>query len=96
MFAIKQAATKAATLLAYLAAGGLADRVVDPLLRPGGVLEGSLGLLFRCWPGRGIAAMFVLIGVVKVLAAAWLARSPLAQQVEGEIAKRGGHLHAHG
>lgn len=88
VFSLKQAATKAATLLAYITAGALADRVVDPLLRKGGALEGSLGPVVGVGPGRGIAAMFILIGIVKALAAIWLRRSPLARQIEGEVRSR--------
>ena len=88
VFSFKQMATKAATLLAYITAGGLADRVIDPLLLPGGALAGSLGQLLGVGPGRGIAGLFVLIGVVKVLAAAWLARSPTAREVEGALSNR--------
>lgn len=87
VFAFKQMATKAATLLAYITAGALADRVVDPLLREGGALAGSLGTLVGVGPGRGIAAMFIVIGVVKALAAIWLGRSPLAMEVEGMASK---------
>lgn len=95
VFALKQAATKAATLLAYITAGGLADRVVDPLLREGGGLVSSLGPMVGVGPGRGIAAMFILIGIVKALAAIWLRRSPLARQVEGEIRARKSRSHLH-
>ena len=96
VFAFKQAAMKAATLLAYVTAGVLADRVINPLLLPDGALAGSLGPLFGVGPGRAIAAMFVLIGVVKALAAAGLVRSQLARQVEGKVEKSSGHLVAHG
>jgi MFS transporter, DHA3 family, macrolide efflux protein len=85
VFALKQAVTKAAVLVAYIAAGGLADRVVDPLLQPGGQLAGSLGLWVGVGPGRGIAAMFILIGLVKGAAAIWLASSPLSSKVETQV-----------
>jgi MFS transporter, DHA3 family, macrolide efflux protein len=67
VFGLKQTAVKAATLLAYLVAGGLADRVLEPLLSPDGALTGILGSWFGVGPGRGIAALFFLIGVVKAL-----------------------------
>jgi MFS family permease len=87
VFAIKQAVTRAAVLLAYITAGGLADRVVEPLLQPGGQLAGNLGILVGVGPGRGIAAMLIVIGLVKALAAVWLASSPLARKVEGQVAQ---------
>jgi predicted MFS family arabinose efflux permease len=78
VFALKQAVIKGAVLLAYLLAGALADRVLNPLLLPGGPLAGSLGPLFGVGAGRGIALLFVLIGVIKAGAALWLAKSPAA------------------
>lgn len=79
VFALKQAAVQAATLLAYLLAGVLADRVLEPLLLPDGPLAGSLGVLVGVGPGRGIAALFILIGLVKAAAALALTSSPLAR-----------------
>jgi len=72
VFALKQMATKAATLVAYITAGALADRVVDAAAEGGALLvawaAGGVG------PGRGIAAMFYFDGVMKALAAGWLGR----------------------
>jgi MFS transporter, DHA3 family, macrolide efflux protein len=65
IFGLRQTSMKAATLLAYLTAGSLADRVLEPLLRQGGMLSASLGTWFGTGPGRGIAALFFLIGIVK-------------------------------
>lgn len=68
VFALIQTAVKAARLLAFVIAGGLADRLLVPLLLPGGALAGSLGLWLGVGPGRGIAALLVLIGLVKAVA----------------------------
>lgn len=81
VLALKQAAVKAATLLAYLVAGALADRVLQPLLLPGSPLAGSLGQVLGVGPGRGIALLLVGTGVVKALAALWLSGSALAREV---------------
>jgi DHA3 family macrolide efflux protein-like MFS transporter len=82
VFALKQAAVKAATLLAYLTAGGLADRVVDPLLRPGGALAAPLGGWFGVGPGRGLAALFFLIGLVKAASVLAVYFSPGARELD--------------
>lgn len=68
VLALRQMAVKGATLLAYVLAGGLADRVLEPLLREGGALAAGLGGWIGVGPGRRIAALFVLIGVVKAAA----------------------------
>lgn len=88
VFAFKQTLVKAALLLAYLLAGALADRVLDPLLLPGGSLAGSLGPFFGVGPGRGIALLFVLIGVLKAWSALRLGLSPAYRAIgeQGEPA----------
>jgi MFS transporter, DHA3 family, macrolide efflux protein len=80
--ALRQVAIKAATLLAYLMAGGLADRVLEPLLRPEGALAGSLGAWIGVGAGRGIAALCVLIGLVKAAAVLAVYFSRGARQLE--------------
>lgn len=76
VFSIKQSAAKAATVLGYLTAGLLADNVMEPLLRPGGALVDTLGPWFGVGPGRGIALLFFLIGLVKAASVIWVYRSP--------------------
>lgn len=85
VLALRQTAVKTATLLAYLLAGGLADRVLEPLLRPDGILAPTLGAWIGTGPGRGIAALFILIGVIKALTVWWIYRIPTA--------KTTGHAH---
>ena len=85
VFAFKQAVVKGGVLLAYLFAGALADRVLNPLLLPGGPLAEPLGPLFGIGPGRGIALLFVFIGVFKAWSAVRLAASPEASVVREEM-----------
>jgi MFS family permease len=61
--------------LASLTAGPLADRVFGPALQPGGGLaSGALGRLLGTGAGRGPGLMFVMAGLLLVLATvvAWL------------------------
>ena len=83
---LRQAAVKGATLLAYLLAGGLADRVLEPMLLPGGALATSLGAWIGIGPGRGIAALCVLIGLVKAAAVAAVYAFPGARELDGQFA----------
>lgn len=71
--ALRQMLMRASTLVAYLLAGGLLDRFIEPLLLPGGALTASAGLVFGTGPGRGIALVCSLIGVVKIITALILA-----------------------
>ncbi|HEX4420777.1 MAG TPA: MFS transporter [Kofleriaceae bacterium] len=55
--------------LAYALAGPLTDRVFEPLLAPGGALAGSVGSLIGTGPGRGIGFLFMVFGVMVIVAA---------------------------
>jgi len=79
---IKQTAIKAGTLGAYLLAGILADRFLEPLLRKDGALVSSLGPWFGVGPGRGIAVLFFLIGLVKAASVVWIYATPGARQLD--------------
>lgn len=83
VLALRQTAVKGATLLAYLLAGGLADHVLEPLLMPGGVLASSLGRWIGVGPGRGIAALCVLIGLVKAATVLAVYATPGARELDG-------------
>jgi MFS family permease len=82
IFALKQTAVKVGTLCAYLLAGVLADRFLEPLLRPGGAMVNSLGPWFGIGPGRGIAVLFFLIGLVKVISVIWIYALPGTRRLD--------------
>jgi MFS transporter, DHA3 family, macrolide efflux protein len=50
-------------VVAFSAAGLLADTVFNPLLQPGGLLSSSVGRILGTNPGRGIGLMFILSGI---------------------------------
>jgi DHA3 family macrolide efflux protein-like MFS transporter len=85
IFALKQTAVKVGTLCAYLLAGLLADRFLEPLLQSGGSLSSSLGAWFGTGPGRGIAVLFIGIGVVKAISVIWIYASPGARQLDRDL-----------
>ncbi len=57
--------------LGYLLVGPLAQRYVRPLLEPGGPLAGTVGQLIGVGPGRGLAMLVVLSGLLQL---AWAVR----------------------
>jgi MFS family permease len=85
VFATQQMVAQATRPLAYLIAGALADYVFNPWLMPGGMLAGSVGPFIGIGPGRGIALLFVVMGVIKfgVVLAGFL--NPHIRQVEDEL-----------
>lgn len=68
VFAVRRMIAWASLPLAYLVAGPLADHVFEPLLSIGGPLTGSIGQIIGVGPGYGIALLFVVIGMLTVLA----------------------------
>jgi len=69
-FAIRRLLAWSTMPFAYLAAGPLADHVFEPLMRAHGPLAGTvIANWIGLGPGRGIALLFVVLGVLTVMAA---------------------------
>ncbi|MFL5382379.1 MAG: MFS transporter [Longimicrobiaceae bacterium] len=94
VFALRRMVTSSIMPLSVLVAGPLADRVFEPLLAPGGALAGSAGTLIGVGKGRGIALMFLAIGVLMALTAlaGWLV--PSIRHVERDVADAPHPTHA--
>ncbi|HYI11611.1 MAG TPA: MFS transporter [Thermoanaerobaculia bacterium] len=69
VFALSHMITQSSRPLAALIAGPLADGVFEPLLMPGGSLAGSVGRTIGTGPGRGIALLFMVLGVLQLVTA---------------------------
>jgi len=69
-FAIQQVLANGATPLGFALAGILSEQVFEPLLIKDGVLAASIGQWIGVGPGRGIGLMFILLGVMLMVAAA--------------------------
>ena len=67
VLAVQQAASQAAAPLALLIAGPMADIWFNPWMQPGGWLANFFGRWIGTGDGRGIALMFLLIGVLKMV-----------------------------
>ncbi|MFD7416561.1 amino acid adenylation domain-containing protein [Kitasatospora purpeofusca] len=50
--------------LGFLTAGPLSDHVFEPLMRPGGALADSVGLVIGTGPGRGAGLLLVVVGLL--------------------------------
>ena len=67
-FAMRRLVAWSTLPLAYVIAGPLADRVFEPWMAAQGPVARALGGLFGTGPGRGIAVLFMVLGVMTVLA----------------------------
>ena len=68
VFALKRMISLASLPLAYIAAGLLADVVFEPLMQPGQPLAEVLGFIIGVGEGRGIGLIFVIMGLLTLLA----------------------------
>lgn len=66
IFSLQLAVGVGAQSFGALAAGALADRIFEPLLMGDGALGNSLGALIVTGDGRGMAFMFMLMGMLQL------------------------------
>jgi len=85
VFAMRQMIAKSTRPLAYLLAGPLADMVFEPLLAADGSLAGSVGPIIGIGPGRGIALLFIVMGIIKVTVSLGGYLYPRIRLVEDEL-----------
>jgi DHA3 family macrolide efflux protein-like MFS transporter len=85
VLAMRRLIVQASAPIAFLAAGPLADYVFEPLLMPGGPLTGSVGRLIGVGDGRGIGLLFIVMGLLLILASMAGQLFPRMRQVEREI-----------
>lgn len=85
VFAVRKMLAWAALPFAYLVAGPLADRLFEPLLAVGGPLTGTIGRIIGVGRGYGIALLFVVMGILTVLATIAGYLYPRLRLVEDEL-----------
>ncbi len=85
VFAVRRMIAWSAMPLAYLVAGPLADRVFNPLLVEGGALAASVGQVLGVGPARGTGLLFVVTGLLSILAAAAGYLYPHIHYLEDEL-----------
>lgn len=75
-------------VVAFVLAGPLADKVFEPLLRTGGLLAGSVGMVFQTGRGRGTALLVTIMGIA-LIGVASAVHAKRAGIVEGTNAGEG-------
>lgn len=85
VFAVRRMVATATVPIALLVAGPLADYVFEPLLAADGPLAGNIGQIIGTGPGRGIGLLFVILGLLNLLAIAIAYSYPRIRKVEDEL-----------
>ena len=85
VFALRRTVASAMSPLAILAAGPLADKVFEPLLAADGALGSSVGSVIGTGPGRGIAFLVIVSGLLTAMLGqlGWL--HPRVRNLETEL-----------
>jgi MFS transporter, DHA3 family, macrolide efflux protein len=82
VFAVLLMFQRGAMIPAYLVTGLMVDRIFEPLLATSPFWQGSLGKLLGHEPGAGICLFLILLGVAKLLLAAFASQNSLLLNVE--------------
>jgi hypothetical protein len=85
VFSVRRMIAMAASPLAYIVVGPLADNVFEPLLVVNGPLAGNVGRIIGTGPGRGSGLMFILIGIISSAATVVFFLNPRVRLVEDEL-----------
>jgi MFS transporter, DHA3 family, macrolide efflux protein len=70
---------------AYLVTGLMVDRIFEPLLAKNPFWQESLGKLLGHEPGAGICLFLMLLGIAKLLLAAFASQNSLLLNVERSL-----------
>ncbi|MEM7335146.1 MAG: MFS transporter [Chloroflexota bacterium] len=86
VFAMRGMLSQSMMPLAFILAGPLADRLFEPLLLEGGALANSLiGQIVGIGPGRGTGFLFVIAGLLLILATAVAFANPSIRHLEERL-----------
>ncbi len=86
VFSVRSLLAQSMMPLAFLISGPLADHVFSPLMRDGGFLAKTfIGALLGAGPGRGIGLMFVISGLLAVVASGLAYLNPHIRDLEQEL-----------
>ncbi|NEP45713.1 MAG: MFS transporter [Okeania sp. SIO2H7] len=86
VFALQRAIECGLLILTYLSAGPLVDGIFEPMMVEGGLLADTIvGHIVGVGPGRGIALLFALLGMMNVVAVAIAYQNPRLRRVEKEV-----------
>ncbi|GMT96634.1 hypothetical protein KH5H1_07530 [Corallococcus caeni] len=83
--AVKRMVTLCMSPFASLIAGPLADDLFEPAMAPGGALASSMGRILGVGPGRGIAVIFIVLGLMTLTNVAFAWTNPRLRNLDREL-----------
>ncbi|MCG5059271.1 MFS transporter [Limnoraphis robusta Tam1] len=85
IFALQSLIERSAMISTQLTIGPLVDRLFEPMMAENGLLADSVGKMIGVGPGRGIALLLILLGMVNIGASIVAYRTPRLRRVEKEL-----------
>ncbi len=85
VFAAQQMFASAASPVAYLLAGPLAEKIFEPWVQSGTTFSQNILMLLGSGSGRGMGLMFILMGIVKILVSVGAYLNPHVRNIETEF-----------
>jgi len=85
VFAVRRMVAFSCTPLAYIAAGPLADKVFEPMMAKNGLLASTVGTVIGIGPGRGMALLFIVLGIGVCCTALLGSLNPRMRRIEVEL-----------
>lgn len=85
VFAVRRMIAWSMTPLAYALAGPLADRLFEPWMAANGALAATVGRIIGVGPGRGVALMYILVGLLTLTATTVMWTRPRLRHLENEL-----------
>lgn len=85
VMATRMAVAWSTTPIAFACAGPLADRVFKPLLVDGGPLASTVGRVLGTGPGRGLGLLFLVLGLVPLIAAVAGVMNARVRRIEQDL-----------
>lgn len=85
VFSVRRMIAQFTAPISVMLAGPLVDGVFQPAMNEGGVLASRLGPWIGVGPGRGVAALFVVLGLLQILVAAVALANPRLRRADLEI-----------
>jgi DHA3 family macrolide efflux protein-like MFS transporter len=96
VFSLRRMVTFSCAPVAYILAGPLVDKVFDPLMSPNRIGGSTIGELIGVGPGKGISALFIVLGILIGCVALQGIRSVRLRSLDEELSgKRETHAGLH-